>query len=186
MNKYLFWGADFHQEALTPRQFRLYLFVAAFVAGNLVFPALVHSLPQGGMIFLPIYFFTLVAAYRFGLVAGLATALLSPLANNLLTGMPPLAVLDTIIVKSVLLAVAAALMARSSKQVSLGGLVVVIAAYQVLGGVYEAVKFGSVQAALGDWVLGWPGLLIQLILGGLVLGLWRGKDDKAHAGQTPR
>ena len=175
MNRFLVWGADFHQETVTPAQFTFYLWVAAFVAGNLVFPALVHTLPLGGMIFLPLYFFTLIAGYRWGLWAGLATALLSPLANNLLTSMPPAAMLDSIVVKSVLLAVAASLLAKHSKQISLGGLVMVIVAYQVLGGVYEMVKAGSLQAALGDWVLGWPGLLIQLVLGTLILGLWRGK-----------
>ena len=175
MNRFLVWGADFQQETVTPAQIKFYLWVAAFVAGNLVFPALVHSIPMGGLIFLPIYFFTLIAAYRYGLWAGLATALLSPLVNNLLTGMPPVAMLDIIVVKSVLLAVAAALLAQRSKQISLGGLALVVIAYQVLGGVYEMVKAGSFQAALGDWVLGWPGLLIQLVLGAVVLGLWRGK-----------
>ena len=176
MNHFLVWGADFHQETVTPAQIRFYLWVAAFVAGNLALPALVHTIPMGGLIFLPIYFFTLIVAYRYGLWAGLATALLSPLANNLLTGMPPVAMLDVIMVKSVLLAVAAALIAQRSKQVSLVGLALVVVAYQVLGGVYEMIKAGSFQAALGDWVLGWPGLLIQVVLGAVVLGFWRGKE----------
>ena len=177
MNRFLVWGADFHQETLTPARTQFYLWVALFTAGNLVFPALVHSIPRGGLIFLPIYFFTLVAGYRWGLWAGLATALLSPLVNTLLTGMPPVAMVDVILVKSVLLALAAALLAKHSKQISLGGLVLVIVAYQVLGGVYEMIKAGSLSAALGDWQLGWPGLLIQLIAGALVLGLWRGKKE---------
>jgi hypothetical protein len=177
MNRFLVWGAEFHQDAVTPAQLRFYLWVAAFTAGNLLFPALVHTLPQGGLIFLPIYFFTLIAGYRWGLWAGLATAVLSPLANNLLTGMPPLAMLDVIVVKSVLLAVAAALVAGQSKQVSLGGVALVVVGYQLVGGLYEMVKAGSLSAALGDWVLGWPGLLIQLVGGALVLGLWRGKKD---------
>lgn len=184
MTKYLVWGGEFQQEGLTPKQIRFYLLVAAFVVGNMVFPAIVHSFPMGGMMFLPIYFFTLIAAYRFGLVAGLATALLSPLANHLLTGMPPLPVLDAIVVKSAALAVVAALGARYTKQLSLGGLALVIVAYQLIGGAYEAVKAGSLQAALGDWMVGWPGLLIQLVVGGLILGLWGRKNG--NAGQTPR
>lgn len=176
MVSYLLWGGEFHPETLTPRTFRFALWVAAFIAGNLVFPALVHSVPQGGMIFLPIYFFTLIAAYRFGLWAGLTTAILSPLLNNLLTGMPPLAFLDVIVVKSVALALTAAVMARTS-QVSLGSLVLVIALYQIVGGAYEALRAGSVNAALGDWVIGWPGLLIQLVLGGIILGVWGRRAD---------
>jgi len=172
------------QEALSPRQVKFYLFVAAFVAGNLVFPALVHSVPRGGLIFLPIYFFTLIAAYRFGVLAGLATALISPLANTLLTGMPPLAVLDTIVVKSVALALVAALVAKHLRLPLFVNLGLVIVGYQLLGGTYEMLKAGNIQAALGDWILGWPGLVFQLVVGTLVLGLWpRGGN---HAGQTPR
>lgn len=181
MTKYLVWGGEFHQEGLTPKQLRFYLLVALFTAGNLVFPALVHTIPRGGMIFLPIYFFTLVAAYRWGLAAGLATALLSPLANHFLTGMPPVAVLDVMLVKSVALALAAWAVAKYTRQLSLAGLALVIVGYQLTGGAYEALKAGSIQAALGDWTLGWPGLVIQLTVGALVLGLWRGKGDAGQA-----
>jgi len=97
---------------------------------------------------------------------------LSPLLNNLLTGMPPLAFLDIIVVKSAALALTAAIIAGTSRQVSLGSLLVVIASYQIVGGAYEAIRAGSVNAALGDWVIGWPGLLIQLVLGGVILGVW--------------
>ena len=175
MNKYLVWGGTLDREPLAPNTLRFYGVVLALVAGNLIFPALVHSIPRGGAIFLPIYFFTLVAAYRFGLTAGLATALLSPLANTLLTGMPPLPVLDAILVKSVALALVASALAHGTKQVSLVGLAAVIVGYQAVGGAYEALKAGSLQAALGDWILGWPGLLIQLVGGALVLGLWKGR-----------
>lgn len=186
MIPYLTWGGAFQQEPVSLKQLRFYLLVAAFVAGNLVFPYLVHIIPRGGMIFLPIYFFTLIAAYRYGLLAGLATALLSPLANHLLTGMPPLPVLDAILVKSTALALVAALAARYTKQLSLGGLALVIVGYQVLGGAYETLKTGSIQAALGDWVLGWPGLVIQLFVGGLVLGLFHMGQKKTDAGQAAR
>jgi len=175
MNRFLVWGADFHQEAVSPAQGKFYLWVAAFTFGNLLFPYLVHQIPQGGMMFLPIYFFTLIAAYRWGLWAGLATAILSPLVNTWLTGMPPLPMVDLILVKSVVLAVVASVVASRSRQISLGGLLLVIVGYQVLGGLYEAFRMGTLQAATADWVLGWPGLVIQLVLGGLILGLWRGR-----------
>jgi hypothetical protein len=176
MNKYLTWGGALDREPLAPNTVRFYLLVAALVAGNLIFPALVHSLPQGGAIFLPIYFFTLIAAYRFGIAAGLTTALLSPLVNTLLTGMPPVPVLDVIVVKSVAMAIVAAALAHATRQVSLLGLAAVIVGYQAVGGAYEALKAGSFQAALGDWVLGWPGLMLQLVGGALVLGLWKNRS----------
>ena len=65
--------------ALDYRQSRTYLTASIFVAGNIVLPQLFHLLPQGGITWLPIYFFTLVAAYKYGWQVGLLTALCSPL-----------------------------------------------------------------------------------------------------------
>ena len=57
---------------------KAYLLAALFVAGNIALPQLCHLIPNGGPTWLPIYFFTLVAAYKFGLRVGLMTAVLSP------------------------------------------------------------------------------------------------------------
>jgi hypothetical protein len=78
---------------LSVKEARFYLYTSLLIAGNIAFPALCHMVPNGGPMLLPIYFFTLIAGYRFGLAAGLATAILSPLANHVLTGMPPLSML---------------------------------------------------------------------------------------------
>ena len=51
-------------------QAKTYLFATLFVIGNIVLPQLAHTVPQGGFIFLPIYFFTLIAAYKYGWQAG--------------------------------------------------------------------------------------------------------------------
>lgn len=68
---------------------KTFLLALLFIVGNILFPQLAHLLPQGGLIFLPIYFFTLVGAYKYGIHVGLLTAVLSPLVNHLLFGMPP-------------------------------------------------------------------------------------------------
>ena len=46
-----------------------------FVIGNIALPQLFHLVPQGGMTWLPIYFFTLVGAYKYGWKVGLLTAI---------------------------------------------------------------------------------------------------------------
>ena len=96
-------------------QVKTYLFATLFVAGNIVLPQLCHLIPNGGHIFLPIYFFTLVAAYKYGMKVGLMTAVLSPIINSLLFGMPPAAVVPSILIKSVFLAVSAASWSGSSR-----------------------------------------------------------------------
>lgn len=50
---------------------KTYLFVLLFVAGNIALPQLCHLVPAGGPTLLPIYFFTLIAAYKYGFKVGL-------------------------------------------------------------------------------------------------------------------
>lgn len=140
---------------------KTYLFALLFVAGNIALPQLCHVVPLGGPTLLPIYFFTLIAAYKFGFRVGLLTALISPIINHLLFGMPAAAALAAILVKSSLLAGAAALAARHTKNVSLMALLGVILAYQVVGTTFEWALCGNFFAAVQDFRIGVPGMLIQ-------------------------
>lgn len=142
-----------------------YIFSAMFVIGNILLPQLCHLVPQGGLMLLPIYFFTLVGAYCYGINLGLLTAVLSPVVNSMLFGMPPAAALPVILVKSVSLAVVASYVAHRSQRVSLGLLALVVVAYQLVGMAFEYVYTGSLYAALQDVRLGIPGLLMQVLLG---------------------
>lgn len=151
------------------REMRTYLFAVLFIAGNIILPQFCHLFPQGGLIMLPIYFFTLIAAYKFGIRVGLLTAVLSPLINSALFGMPPVAALPIIMIKGVLLAGAAAWMANRSKGASLLALFGVVLAYQLVGGLIEWPLSGSIASALQDWKLGWPGMLLQAVGGWLVI-----------------
>lgn len=155
--------------ALNLNNTKTYLFAAAFVVGNLLMPQLAHLIPQGGFIFLPIYFFTLIAAYKYGINVGLLTAILSPLANNLLFGMPPSAVLPAIIIKSVILAIAAAVVAKKFRKVSLIGILLAIIAYQLIGTGIEWAMTQNFFVAMQDFRIGFPGMLIQLFGGYVVL-----------------
>ena len=154
---------------LNLRNTKTYLFAAAFILGNLLLPQIAHLVPQGGFIFLPIYFFTLVAAYKYGIHVGLLTAILSPLANNILFGMPPVAVLPAIIIKSAIFAVAASLAAKHYKKVSFIGILLAILAYQVIGSGIEWAMSQNFYVAIQDFRIGIPGMLIQLFVGYIVL-----------------
>ena len=153
------------------KQTRTYLLALVFVVGNVVLPQLCHLIPQGGLILLPIYFFTLVGAYKYGLRLGLLTAVLSPVVNHLLFGMPAAGVLPILLIKSSLLAVAAAVVASRSGKVTIPLLLLVVLSYQFVGGLVEWAVTGSLAAALQDFRLGLPGLAVQ-VLGGYVVLRW--------------
>ena len=120
---------------------------------------------------MPIYFFTLVGAYKYGLRLGLLTAVFSPVVNQLLFGMPAAGVLPILLIKSSLLAVAAAVVASRSGKVTIPLLLLVVLSYQFVGGLVEWAVTGSLAAALQDFRLGLPGLAVQ-VLGGYVVLRW--------------
>lgn len=155
--------------SLSYTNYRMYFFATLFVAGNILLPQLAHMVPQGGLMLLPIYFFTLIAAYKYGIFAGLLTAILSPLANYALFGMPVLAMLPIILTKSVLLAVAASFAAKYFKQLSILALVLVVLAYQLVGTMIEWAMVKDFWVAVSDFRLGLPGMLLQIFGGYLVL-----------------
>ena len=161
--------SQFRQLNLSVVNVRTYLFAVLFVGGNMLLPQLCHLMPDGGKIFLPIYFFTLIASYKFGLKVGILTAVLSPLCNHLLFGMPPAGMLPVLLVKSTLLALVGAIVADRSQRVSLLHVAAVVVAYQVLGGIAEWLIASDLSAALQDFKIGFPGMLLQVVLGWVIL-----------------
>ena len=143
-------------------ELKTYLFVSLFVIGNILLPQLCHLIPNGGKIFLPIYFFTLVASYKFGFKVGLMTAVFSPIVNNLLFGMPVLSILPAILIKSVVLAIASTTIANKTNKVSLLSLLAVILIYQIIGTLAEWAMTSSFFIAVQDFRIGIPGMIIQL------------------------
>jgi hypothetical protein len=158
------------------KELKTWIFTTLFILGNLLLPQLCHLVPQGGLIFLPIYFFTLIAAYKFGLKVGLLTAVLSPVANHLLFGMPVLGMLPILLTKSVLLAIVASIVAKRSQSVSVWLLALVVLSYQVLGGVVEGILAQDWLAGVQDFRLGFPGLAVQVLGGWFILKAMAGYE----------
>lgn len=148
---------------------KTYLTALLFIAGNLVLPQLFHLIPQGGTTWLPIYFFTLVGAYKYGWKAGLLTAVASPLLNSWLFGMPMPAVLPAILLKSVILAIAAGYAARRFRKITLPLLLAVVLTYQILGTLGEWGMTGNFYDAVQDFRIGIPGMLLQIAGGYAVI-----------------
>lgn len=168
INNYLDMNTTVRLYSLTYKESKTYLFALLFIAGNIVLPQLSHLVPGGGLMWLPIYFFTLIAGYKYGLRVGLLTAILSPLINSALFGMPPVAVLPIILIKSTLLAVAASYAARFSGKVSILAIIGAVLSYQVVGTLVEWAMVKDFFVALQDFRIGLPGMLIQ-VFGGFAL-----------------
>lgn len=144
---------------------RTYALAALFVAGNIVLPQLFHLVPQGGVTWLPVYFFTLADAYKYGWRVGLLTAVLSPCFNSWWFGMPTPEALPAILLKPVLLALAAGYAASRFRRVTLLLTLSVVLTYQVLGTLGEWAMRGDFFFAVQDFRIGIPGMALQ-VLGG--------------------
>lgn len=144
---------------------RTYRAAFLFICGNIALPQVCHLIPQGGMTLLPIYFFTLIGAYKYGWKVGLLTAILSPIINSLLFGMPMPAMLPAILLKSLLLALTAGFVAHRWHSVTLPLLLATVLAYQALGTLGEWAMKGSLYLAMQDFRIGVPGMLLQVFGG---------------------
>ena len=151
-------------------ELRTYLLAALFVIGNIVFPRLCHLIPNGGHIFLPIYFFTLVGAFKYGWKVGLLTAVLSPMVNCVFFGMPPVASLPSILVKGIALASAAGVIGKKMN-FSILSVALAVLVCQAIGMTFEYLTDFNLLHALQDVRIGWPGILIQILGGYLLLRL---------------
>ena len=162
-------GYYFHTEEIQLKKIQLYTFALLFSAGNILFPYLCHTFPNGGKTLLPLFFFTLIGSYKFGIRVGLFTALISPLLNNLFFGNPPSAMLFDIMSKSVLLAFIASYISKKTQRVSLILLAAVVLSYQLAGGLGQWLITGSIQNSYSSFIIGIPGMVIQVILGFAIL-----------------
>lgn len=156
-------------QSLPFSSYKTYLMASLFIVGNILLPQLAHIVPDGGITWLPIYFFTLVGAYRYGRKVGLLTALISPLINSLMFGMPAPAALPAIMLKSVLLAGAAGYAAARFGKATLLSLLGVVLFYQVFGTIGEWAIKGDLMSACQDFRIGVPGMLLQIIGGWAVI-----------------
>lgn len=153
---------------------RTYVVAILFICGNIALPQMFHLVPQGGAIWLPIYFFTLAGAYLYGWRVGLITAIASPVVNSLAFGMPAPDVLPAIILKSALLASAAGYAAHKTGKASIAILTAIVAFYQIAGTLGEWAICRDFALACQDFRIGIPGMLLQ-IFGGFALIKYLGR-----------
>lgn len=151
-----------HAKSFTLLSPATYMWTAAFVAGNILLPQICHMVNLGGKAFLPIMFFTLIAAARFGLRCGLLTAVLSPLVSMALFGMPSGVMLAAVIFKSALIAGVIGAWAQSGKPFSIPNIILLVAGYQLLGFALEGLLFFGYATSWNDLLISWPGALIQM------------------------
>ena len=138
-----------------------YMKAALFVAANIALPHLFHLIPGGGVMFLPIYFFTIIAAMRYGWQLGLLTAVMTPLMGNLIFGAPVAAMIPDMLLKGAILSASAALAVKKMGTTFAASFCAVLGAWLFVG-LFEW-PFTGAAYAFQDLVTGVPGLILMIV-----------------------
>lgn len=154
------------------------VFTAACAALCVVLPMAFHAVQNAGMIFLPMHIPVLLCGLMCGWPFGLISGLLGPVLSSLLTGMPPAAMLPSMMVECAAYGCVTGLMMKFVYTKKCFGdlyisMVTAMVAGRVLAGLAKALIFAPGTPAFA-WVTtslitGIPGIIIQLILIPLVI-----------------
>ena len=157
---------------------RRMVMAALCVALCVVLPIAFHTIPDAGSVFLPMHIPVLLCGLICGWPYGLACGLLGPVLSSLLTGMPPAAMLPSMMVECGIYGLVTGLMMRFIRTKNgLADLYIsmltAMVAGRALAGFANALIFSPGTAPFAwvttSLVAGIPGIVIQLILIPLVV-----------------
>jgi len=159
---------------------------ALFIAVGIALPLAFHSIPNGGRIFLPMHIPILLCGLVFGFPYGLVCGIAAPLLSSLITGMPPAAMLPSMLCELAVYGLAASLLMRfvrvkhpyAKLYIALAGAML---AGRVVLGLVNALIFSVGSYTMQAWlatsfVTALPGIAIQLaLIPAIVFGLQKAK-----------
>ena len=154
------------------------VFTAVCAALCVVLPMAFHSIQNAGTIFLPMHIPVLLCGLMCGWPFGLICGIIGPLLSSLLTGMPPAAMLPSMMVECAAYGCVTGLMMQlvhTKRPVTdlYISMVTAMVAGRVLAGLAKSLIFAPGTAPFAwvttSLVAGIPGIVIQLILIPLVI-----------------
>jgi len=162
------------------------IFAGLCVALGVVLPVAFHSIANAGSILLPMHIPVLLCGLVCGWPFGLACGALTPLLSSLFTGMPPAAMLPSMIAELAVYGLVSGLLMQKIKTGKLLldlylSLIAAMLAGRLVFGLLNALIFRAGSFSLPLWltasfVTALPGIIIQLIvLPVLVLALQKTK-----------
>ena len=150
------------------------VFTASLIAIGIVLPIALHSIPNAGSVLLPMHIPVLLCGIICGFPYGLACGVLTPLLSSLLTGMPPAAILPSMLCELAVYGAVSSLFMRfvrikNTHVKVLISLIGAMLAGRVVYGILNALVFRAGNYSMQIWmtsafVTALPGVVIQIIL----------------------
>ena len=149
------------------------IITAVCIALCYVIPLMFHGIQNAGSIFcpmhIPVFICGLICGWQFGLLCGIE----GPALSSALSGMPPAAILPSMMVELAAYGTAAGLMMKLVRTKSTYAdlyisLIAAIVCGRVLAGLAKALIFARGSYSMSAWIAGsvvtsWPGTVIQLV-----------------------
>ena len=149
------------------------IITAVCIALCYVIPLMFHGIQNAGSIFcpmhIPVFICGLICGWQYGLLCGIA----GPALSSALSGMPPVAILPSMMVELAVYGTVAGLMMKLVRTKSTDAdlyisLIVAIVCGRVLAGLAKALIFARGSYSMSAWIAGsvvtsWPGTVIQLV-----------------------
>ncbi|MCM1285902.1 MAG: ECF transporter S component [Acetobacter sp.] len=150
------------------------IITAVCIALCVVLPQAFHAIPNAGSIYcpmhIPVLLCGLVCGWQYGLICGIA----GPLLSNLFTGMPPAAILPSMMIECAVYGLITGLVMKFlfTKKVYADLYISLISAMlcgRVISGIAKALIFAKGEITIAAWaassfVTSLPGIIIQLVL----------------------
>ncbi len=150
------------------------ILAALCVALGVVLPIVFHSIANAGSIFLPMHIPVLLCGLICGWPFGLACGIATPLLSSLITGMPPVAFLPSMLCELAVYGLVSGLLMRwiKTKRLVLDlylSLIGAMLAGRLVFGLLNALVFRAGAYSLPVWtaaafVTALPGIVIQLVI----------------------
>jgi len=144
------------------------------LALGVVLPIAFHSVANAGSIFLPMHIPVLLCGLICGWPYGLACGVLAPILSSLITGMPPMAYVPSMVCELAVYGLASGLIFQHVKTgKKIVDIYIALVSTMLLGritfGVLNALIFKAGEYSLAIWttaafVTALPGIIIQLII----------------------
>ncbi len=155
---------------------KLVLFSILFIALDIALPYLAHQFHLAGPMFLPLHFMALTAGLLLGWQAGLIVGLVSPFMSFVFSGMPPVLMLPLMTLEIGAYGLIAGLLREKLRINIFASLLIALIGGRLIWYAGLLITTGGLLKSFDKiWsagILGWPGLLIQLLLiPPLVVGL---------------
>lgn len=153
---------------------RKIVFSGLCIALGIMLPVAFHSIPNAGMIFLPMHISILLCGLVCGWQYGICCGILTPLLSSLLTGMPLMIMLLSMIPELAVYGLVTGILITAIKTKSplaklYAALVVAMLCGRVTYGILNSLIFRAGEYSINAWlttafITSLPGIAIQLLL----------------------